>query len=83
MSNTFEVIEVVSVLGRKDVLVVLESLTGDAYSVRGTLCSPQISGRWRITSVLPGNPSAPASRIAIGLDGPMGLAPGMLLTDAQ
>lgn len=80
--NTFEVVELMSVPGRKDKLAVLRVLSGSPFQVQGALKSPQVGGTWRVTSALPSQSPDP-TRVAVGLDGPAGLTTGMLLEDAE
>jgi len=81
-ANTFEVVELMSVPGRMDRLVVLKVLSGSPFKVKGNLNSPQAPGNWRVTSALTSQSPDP-SRVAVGLEGPAGLAPGMLLEDSE
>lgn len=82
MRNSFEVVELMSVPGRKDMIAVLKVIAGDIYSVHGTLSCPSLAGNWRVTSVLTSTPTLnDITRVAVGLDGPPGLVPGMLLSD--
>ena len=82
MSNKFEIVDVMSVPGRKDVLAVLKVISGDVSLASDSLSSPQLSGQWRIISTLTSNPAMlNALQVAVGLDGPLGLLPGMELVE--
>lgn len=86
-SNSFEVLDLHHVPGRSERLAVLRVLSGSVSKVSRELYSPQLPGRWRVTSTVLALPQdedmARAKTIAVGLQGSEGLCSGAQLFEVE